>query len=226
MINLTHAHFGFSNSQSYDHTRTILIKQTYTVYVDTNIGRRKWHLSKSFQLRGWHVAVQKYSKTFPPLIVAYFTEDTINQLRSVDDIPELVSLVVPHDRYKSARSAKGRPDHIFNPESEGPVFANTQYAQYYPNSSSPAPSPDLSTDHSEMSSNSFLHKPISRRSGPSSTASSDDNTTRDVTVLVPLSFLQEQPSVRREPTDQILLKRLDSYYRQARPLTLPPRYSS
>ncbi|KAF7427899.1 hypothetical protein PC9H_007116 [Pleurotus ostreatus] len=61
-----------------------LIKQTYSVYVDTTSGRKKWHL------------------------IAYFTEESLEYLRTVNDLPHLASLLVPQGRYKSARTAKGR----------------------------------------------------------------------------------------------------------------------
>ncbi|KIY44587.1 hypothetical protein FISHEDRAFT_67466 [Fistulina hepatica ATCC 64428] len=61
-----------------------LIKQTYSVFVDTSRGRRKWHL------------------------IAYFTHDSVERLRTVDDIPDLARLTIPVGWYKSARSAKGR----------------------------------------------------------------------------------------------------------------------
>jgi len=63
--------------------RENLIKQTYSVFVETPHGRRKWHL------------------------IAYFTQDTVDYLRTVEDIPCLAGLHVPVGMYKSARSAKG-----------------------------------------------------------------------------------------------------------------------
>ncbi|KAJ6629455.1 Gti1/Pac2 family-domain-containing protein [Mycena sp. CBHHK59/15] len=63
--------------------RENLIKQTYSVFVETIKGRRKWHL------------------------IAYFTQNSVDYLQSVDDVPYLVRLRVPHGLYKSARSAKG-----------------------------------------------------------------------------------------------------------------------
>ncbi|KAF9472440.1 hypothetical protein BDN70DRAFT_886989 [Pholiota conissans] len=172
-------------SPSYDALRSVLIKQTYTVYVDTAHGRRKWHL------------------------IAYFTEDTASRLRTVDDIPQLASLVVPHGRYKSARSAKGRPDSIFN-DSESPGFSRFEYVPYMPRPS-PTPNPDPTVENSEAwQSKLEREQSISQRS---STTSSDENLSH---ALVPLCYLQDQPLVRREPTDQILLKKLDSYYDRLR----------
>lgn len=63
-----------------------LVKQTYSVYVDTPEGRRKWHL------------------------VAYYTPETRDTLLTVDDIPELAALRyhVPPGAYLPARLARGR----------------------------------------------------------------------------------------------------------------------
>ncbi|KAJ7822191.1 Gti1/Pac2 family-domain-containing protein [Mycena olivaceomarginata] len=59
-----------------------LVKQTYSVFLETTNGRQKWHL------------------------IAYFTQDTIDFLRTVDDIPHLACIRVPAGVYKSARSAR------------------------------------------------------------------------------------------------------------------------
>ncbi|KAF9063408.1 hypothetical protein BDP27DRAFT_1232176, partial [Rhodocollybia butyracea] len=75
--------------------RPLLIKQTYSVFVETPSGQRKWHL------------------------IAYFDEESLPHLHTVDEFPRLASLPVPHGKYKSARSpTKGRPDHIFNPDQD------------------------------------------------------------------------------------------------------------
>ncbi|KAJ7646725.1 Gti1/Pac2 family-domain-containing protein [Roridomyces roridus] len=63
--------------------RESLVKQTYSVFVETPHGRRKWHL------------------------IAYFTQESADYLQNVDDIPFLANLRVPAGMYKSARSAKG-----------------------------------------------------------------------------------------------------------------------
>lgn len=158
----------------------------------------------------------------PPNPVAYFTEDTASRLRTVDDIPHLASMVVPYGLYKSARSAKGRPDSIFNPESGGSGFSRLEYVPYMPRPSPSTSNPDLTVESSEAWQNKLLREQSTpRRSGPSSTTSSDENLTN---ALVPLSYLQDQPLVRREPTDQILLKKLDSYYDRQDQLSSVPDF--
>ncbi|KAI0311416.1 Gti1/Pac2 family-domain-containing protein, partial [Amylostereum chailletii] len=65
------------------------VKQTYSVYVNPNPGkpettRRKWHLT------------------------AYFTQATVDQLGSVDDIEALRDLAVPEGMFRSSRTIKPR----------------------------------------------------------------------------------------------------------------------
>ncbi len=148
-------------------------------------------------------------------LVAYFTEDSIKRLRSVDDIPHLRNLLVPHGKYKSARSAKGRPDHIFNPESDPCI-------EYVPYESSQSPAlPPLTTSHphhplswpdspsqQDYSPSSPHHIPYPRqiRRGPGSSGSSDDNSE----CLAPLEYLKNIQPPRRHPMDEKALMCLNS----------------
>ncbi|KAJ3509028.1 hypothetical protein NLJ89_g5440 [Agrocybe chaxingu] len=61
-----------------------LVKQTYSVWVDTEKGRRKWHLT------------------------AYFTQATIDQLGTVDDDMRLRNVIVADGMFKSTRVGKSR----------------------------------------------------------------------------------------------------------------------
>ncbi|KDR75102.1 hypothetical protein GALMADRAFT_122689 [Galerina marginata CBS 339.88] len=61
-----------------------LVKQTYSVWVQTEKGRRKWHLT------------------------AYFTQATIDQLGSIDDNALVRDLLVPDGMFKSTRVGKSR----------------------------------------------------------------------------------------------------------------------
>ncbi|KIY50171.1 hypothetical protein FISHEDRAFT_39785 [Fistulina hepatica ATCC 64428] len=56
-----------------------LVKQTYSAFVETSRGRKKWHL------------------------VAYYNNETVNQLRTVDDIPQLKNVMVSPGMYQNAR---------------------------------------------------------------------------------------------------------------------------
>jgi len=156
------------------HNRSILIKQTYTVFVDTPAGQRKWHL------------------------IAYFTEASIDRLRSVDDFPQLANITVPSGKYRSARSAKGRPDHLFN-HGDGPEFPRLEYISYTPRRS-PSVSPTDSIGRTAMSISSGSPFLRSRRSY-SGSISSDD--TGD--GLAPLEYLENLAPPRRHPVDEKVL---------------------
>ncbi|KAJ6507251.1 Gti1/Pac2 family-domain-containing protein [Mycena vitilis] len=61
-----------------------LIKQTYSVWVETERGRRKWHLT------------------------AYFTQSTVDEMGTVDDILNVRDLQVPTGIFTNARTGKRR----------------------------------------------------------------------------------------------------------------------
>ncbi|KIK69278.1 hypothetical protein GYMLUDRAFT_152473, partial [Collybiopsis luxurians FD-317 M1] len=61
-----------------------LVKQTYSVWVETDKGRRKWHLT------------------------AYFTQLTVDNLKTIDDVLGVGDLVVPEGMFKSTRVNKSR----------------------------------------------------------------------------------------------------------------------
>ncbi|KAF9218789.1 hypothetical protein BS17DRAFT_719613 [Gyrodon lividus] len=79
--------YRLQNGHRHEPVRSCLVKQTYSVYVDTSRGRRKWHL------------------------IAYFTGETVDRLRTVSDIPELARLNVPPGKYRSARHNPTRRPH-------------------------------------------------------------------------------------------------------------------
>lgn len=165
-------------------TQELLIKQTYTAFVDTPRGQRKWHL------------------------IAYFTEESVDRLNCIDDYPALSSLNVPHGKYKSARSVKGRPDHIFNPDDSGDTgeFSHLQYVAYDPGSvssrsSRSTPSPRY------MERSLTWNGPPSDRSDPRRQA--DHKRGRSLPeseFLAPLEYLETVTPPRRHPIDETALK--------------------
>lgn len=141
-----------------------LIKQTYSVFVETPRGRRKWHL------------------------IAYFTQATVDDLRSVDDIRELASLTVPPGIYKSARSAKGRP--------RDDRFFDRQYAAY-----------DYGGPHQHISfqpTSVWMDDP-SRHEDPHFVDHMQPrliNPQNPSQILAPLAYLQNIAQPRRHPLDE------------------------
>ncbi|KAF8813886.1 hypothetical protein BYT27DRAFT_7180661 [Phlegmacium glaucopus] len=185
----------FSQNMSHpnhDPSRSFLIKQTYTVFVDTPKGQRKWHL------------------------IAYFTEDTVNGLRSIDDIPQLASLSVPHGKFKSARSVKGRTDHIFNPESDSQGFPRLEYVPHAPGTS-PSISPTSPAPEDTWPDNPVASKyeptPVTPTSHYSGKAPSASETLKE--SLVPLHYLQDNAPPRRDPMDEKILMLLNTHSFQA-----------
>ena len=76
-----------------------LVKQTYSVWVETDRGRRKWHLSKS----------PSYFLLYPSPIfalAAYFTQSTIDHLGTIDNISRVRDVVVTEGMFKSTRVGK------------------------------------------------------------------------------------------------------------------------
>ncbi|KIY70645.1 hypothetical protein CYLTODRAFT_419598 [Cylindrobasidium torrendii FP15055 ss-10] len=146
--------------------RDHLIKQTYSVFVETPRGRRKWHL------------------------IAYFTQDSLSYLRTIDEMPGIASVYVPPGKYKSARSAKGRPrDSISGCD----PFASTK-AIHSPPQYSPYPSPAAHAQHA-MAVDHVLHKSNAPRGAGAG-------------KLAPLAYLQNIPPPRRHPADEEALNAL------------------
>lgn len=137
--------------------REILIKQTYSVFVDTVRGRRKWHL------------------------IAYFTQDTLDYLGIVDNIPALSSLEVPPGVYKSARSSKTRRE----PDSPYEHFVAPVNQCYPPN---------------KIQTISAIEDKY-RNVPPSRPYAGMKN-------LAPLAYLQNIPPPRRHPMDEKALMSL------------------
>ncbi|KAF5351915.1 hypothetical protein D9756_007642 [Leucocoprinus leucothites] len=92
-----------------------LVKQTYSVWVETDKGRRKWHLT------------------------AYFTQATVDQLGSIDDMRVVRDLVVPEDMFKSTRVTKGRSKNDENRAGESSKATNASTSSRY----APFPAPPL-----------------------------------------------------------------------------------
>lgn len=165
-------------------------------------GQRKWHLSMHsgrFDVR-WLICS----------IVAYFTEESIDRLKSVDDFPRLASISVPPGKYKSARSAKNKPAHNFNEESDNSQFPRLEYVPYTPSGLkvySPAPSSRAMQRPSAHPSPDKGYPRVASvsRGSPSSTSSDDDEPPG---VLAPLAYLENMAPPRRHPIDEKTLKLL------------------
>lgn len=143
----------------HESARISLVKQTYSVFVETPArGRKKWHL------------------------IAYFTHDSLDYLRTVSDLPDLARIVVPPGNYRSARhntSKHGRALREDRPYPFTPQFAP------YPSMPIQPPNNDLQIGHPER---------VPPRDGQS---------------LAPLMYLQNLAPPRRHPLDE---KALMAFY--------------
>ncbi|KAF8550853.1 hypothetical protein OG21DRAFT_1468166 [Imleria badia] len=108
-----------------------LVKQTYSVWVETEKGRRKWHLT------------------------AYFTQATVDELGTIDDIPGVAELVVPEGSFQSTRVGKNRK--VDDTRARTDVFkvpssVTRTYAAFhtaYPAQPTPYPGPSPPMFHQE-----------------------------------------------------------------------------
>ncbi|KAG9309225.1 Gti1/Pac2 family-domain-containing protein [Chiua virens] len=147
--------------------RSPLVKQTYSVYVDTSRGRRKWHL------------------------IAYFTADTADDLRTVSEIPELANLEVPPGRYRSARHNPAR-NRAHREEQANQASTHREFAPY------PSPTRSLNTVYPTGS------HPLPGGNGPYGPAILEGTGQK----LAPLVYLQNLPPPRRHPVDEEILMTL------------------
>ncbi|PCH36012.1 hypothetical protein WOLCODRAFT_166611 [Wolfiporia cocos MD-104 SS10] len=152
-----------------------LIKQTYSVFVHiTDQPTRKWHLN------------------------AYYTQDTVDQLRTVDHIPTLRDLEVPAGRFVCARTSgsrranrgAGRATSATHKVSAASLSSQSE------RSTTVSPKSDERTETSVPRMNPTIHYlPLTL-----STAQSAHRR------LAPLEFLQSIPPKVRDPIDDQALK--------------------
>ncbi|KAH9920162.1 uncharacterized protein B0H18DRAFT_1025478 [Fomitopsis serialis] len=170
-----------SNSRSSVHLRnnlmgsSQLIKQTYSVIVHEPDGQtRKWHLN------------------------AYYTQDTVDQLKTVDDIPSLRGIGVPEGRYVCARTSNTRRSSRSSARagSTGERLRSTVDRRGELPSQ---PSPSLSISSSTLPSPSTsTSSPMSRLPSMSRAVEHHPESARR---LAPLEYLQALPQPARSPVD-------------------------
>ncbi|KAF7761525.1 hypothetical protein Agabi119p4_9517 [Agaricus bisporus var. burnettii] len=164
-----------------------LIKQTYSVHVSLPADRprgivRKWHLT------------------------AYFSQNKLDELRTVDEIHGIGDVSVPEGWFKSARVGKTRRDSRAQGGNAHPGDAAPQ------STTPPFYSYPLGSPTSQQ-----RHAPAHPHSSPS--PSSHSSTTSSPSIhngghptghLVPLEYLQNMSAPRRDPNDEQLLRRFSS----------------
>ncbi|KAI0368289.1 hypothetical protein BV20DRAFT_1037142 [Pilatotrama ljubarskyi] len=179
-----------------------LIKQTYSVFVDTPTGRRKWHL------------------------VAYFTGETLERLLTVDDIPELAAVrqLIPPGKYTTARVARQRARPDTNRS------ASVSLHEMISGSSTLARQPLYAIDQTNLNLNSarppsdirlpvlkpppwtpprWLEDELATRQ-PDLNAAQSKNLRRKHTIdLAPLVYLRKRPYPPRDVADDDVLQKFD-----------------
>ncbi|KAF9793214.1 Gti1/Pac2 family-domain-containing protein [Thelephora terrestris] len=156
--------------------RAQLVKQTYSVNVHTpnSPNVKKWHLN------------------------AYYCHDEIEDLATVDDIPLLKNLQVPHELYTCARTSRAREAAIRSHNNPG-----LQAVREPPRNMPPFPYPHRSED-------------IEQRSSSGSDSSGRDRSSSPDASLAPLEFLESLPRLGRHPMDDRALRLFDSAANQDR----------
>jgi hypothetical protein len=179
-----------------------MIKQTYSVYVHTPDGMKKWHLSSS------GFAFKASIESAHEFLDAYWTQETLDRLLTVDDIPELRSLEVAPGTYLCARTNRMREAvsrsarNLFSEgialqsPSASPTYAPYPY-QRHPADERPSPAP------------------LSPSSSVSSHAGNGMRTTTSPRLyatqsqglsLAPLEMLEECRRRRRDASDEGILR--------------------
>jgi len=151
-------------------TRAQLVKQTYSVNVRTEGSSvvRKWHLN------------------------AYYCAEEMDDLATVDDIPHLRDLEVPHELYSCARTSRAREAAIRSQNAPG-MRGNRETPRLLP----PFPYPHRSED-------------IQRRSSSGSDSSGREGSSSPDASLAPLEYLESLPRLGRHPVDDRALRLFDS----------------
>lgn len=179
-----------------------MIKQTYSVYVQTPDGMKKWHLSSSSFHLTFKASLKVLTNVLPD---AYWTQETLDRLLTVDDIPELRSLEVAPGTYLCARTNRMREAvsrsarNLFSEgialssPSASPTFASYPY-QRRPSDERPSPVP-LSPSSS-----------VSSHAGKTTSPPRIYPTQGQGLSLAPLEMLEECRRRRRDPTDEVFLK--------------------
>ncbi len=139
-------------------------------------------------------------------LAAYFSQNKLDELRTVDEIPGIGNVAVPEGWFKSARVGKARRDSRAqgnNPQSPETLSQPSTPPFYtYPLGSSPTSQQrHVLAPHPSSSSPS----PSSQSSTTSSPSIYTNNNPNG--LLVPLEYLENVSAPRRDPTDEQLLRR-------------------
>ncbi|KAF8488060.1 Gti1/Pac2 family-domain-containing protein [Gautieria morchelliformis] len=177
----------------------ILTKQTYSAWVDLPAGPKKWHLT------------------------AYFTQATVGNMKTVDDIPGMRNVSVPPGMYRRSRSGKRKGDNhrpsLVDPPSPisepgSPRHEHGTYPLYIPfeGQARSSPCPRRLSDSSGSDAHEDDFYPWKRpRERAAYAFPVEDQTDPVAAGLAPLSYLQSLQNPRRNPADEVVLRALASF---------------
>ncbi|KNZ82259.1 hypothetical protein J132_03773 [Termitomyces sp. J132] len=170
-----------------------LVKQTYSVHVtlpsDSPRGTvRKWHLT------------------------AYFSQQRLEELGTIDQIPGVGDTPVPEGLFRSARAGKMRRDHRNSGEKTTPPGDTPSLPE---SSDSHCEDEETVSGNTRLHDSSLLtHYPTLSFSGKAREESSQSSRhcgfPTQQTSLVPLEYLQNISVPRRNPADEQTLRRFSS----------------
>lgn len=110
-----------------------LVKHGFSVYMTMENGeRQKWHISRL-------IIKTVLAPSNSILLAAYFVSETIHQLRTTDDVPDLSALEVPYNIFMSVRKPREcllemsyrRPRTGVNPFPVVPATHSCEYLTIY-----------------------------------------------------------------------------------------------
>ena len=121
---------------------------------------------------------------------AYYCADEVEELATVDDVPMLKTLQVPHDLYTCARTSRAREAAIRSHSNLG-MRGNREQPRMGPP---------------------FYPRPggIERSSSGSDSSGRDRSSSPDLSSLAPLAYLESLPRLGRHPMDDRALRLFDS----------------
>lgn len=126
---------------------------------------------------------------------AYYCADEVEDLATVDDIPVLKNLQVPHELYTCARTSRAREAAIRSHNNPG-MRGNREPPRILPPFQYPRP------------------EDIERRSSSGSDSSGRERSSSPDPSLAPLEYLESLPRLGRHPMDDRALRMFDSAGKQ------------
>ena len=152
------------------------------------------HSETSANIRKWHLSEYSFLAVTGRLLIqlpdAYYCADEMEELATVDDVPMLKNLQVPHELYTCARTSRAREAAIRSHSNPG-MRGNREPPRIFP-------PPQYSRAGG-----------IERSSSGSDSSGRERSSSPDLS-LAPLAYLESLPRSGRHPVDDRVLRMFDS----------------